>query len=211
MLVCLLLFEMWNFFPRQDTTPRCVQVLLLYWNDSTGAHKRQQSLLVLSVCRISSLSITRSSFPHRTAPNSADTSQKFIALSLGALVLHILLVQPQDPSTSPSGPATFFPGSLQPTMSSQTFGRAAAEGFCQCPLCAFPACPDNSPNMACTCFFLKRCLWTEARTGTLTKPAFHEEGKSFPLAEAELLCRKVLVPTNFHCSSLIQSGISGQN
>lgn len=30
---------------------------------------------------------------------------------------------------------------------------------------------------------------------TLTKLDFHEEGKSFPLTEAELLCGKILYPT----------------
>lgn len=30
---------------------------------------------------------------------------------------------------------------------------------------------------------------------TCTNPVFHKEGKSFPLAEAELLCRKMLLPT----------------
>lgn len=62
----------------------------------------------------------------------------------------------------------------------------------------YPVSPDNSPNMSCTWFFSKKCLWTEPtleQARNLTKLAFHGSGRSFPLAEAELLCRKMLFPT----------------
>lgn len=194
--------EMGNFIPQWDTIHRCVHVLHLYWNDSTGGTQET----AVPACSSLLLSVCRSFFPQHppgdpfltgTSPSSAETSQKFMTLSLGHLVLHILLVQAQGHIHISLWTSLF----LSWLFVTHNWLPGFWQSSCQRDLPMFPLCLALPAQIAAqTCLALvfssKDAFGLRLEQArTLTKLVCHEEGKSFPLAEAELLCRKMLFPT----------------
>lgn len=126
------------------------------------AHKRDLSLFS-SQCwqKLLPSASSRRSFTHRSSTKlSRHISEVHDSVSRS----------PRAPHPPGSGPGTHphlpmdqplsFLALYNPQSASRLWAEQLLTGWPNVPSVPCPVCPDNSPDMACTCFWFKRCLWT---------------------------------------------------